>query len=91
MPPGPVLRFLPQGYWTTSPPGVELRRPSHGQLQSRPQVLLDAPIAQARDMPHFFYWIPAKFLVLRMSKRVPRILIVNMDVNGGEGDWSNNL
>ena len=26
-----------------------------------------------------------------MSKGVPKILINNMDVNGGEGDWSNNL
>ena len=44
MPPGPAMRFLPQGSWTTPPPGIEPRRPSHGQLQSRPPVLLERPL-----------------------------------------------
>ena len=70
MPPGPALRFLPQGSWTTPSPGVELCRPSHGQLQFRPPVLLESPL-QPRPMTfHPFYWIPARLLILRMSKGV---------------------
>ena len=34
----------------------------------------EAPIAQARDMPPF-YWIPARLLTLWMSKKVTKILI----------------
>ena len=38
------------------------------------QFTSEAPIAQAHDMPSF-HWIPARLLILWMSKGVPHILI----------------